>query len=131
MSSQYPNPDSRSERQIAHRGLHAFIILCMAACILAGCVGGRNYHSIPAEGPARTAGYLQLESEAQVATLHFPMGTYSLQAEDNIGYYYAAPQKIAEHTAAGSHLREGGIYVNKRNPNKLRGYVMWGGVRTH
>ena len=107
------------------------LVVSLLALILAGCAGGRHYHAIPAEGPPPTPRYLQLEREAQVATLHFPVGVYSLNAEDDVGYYYAAPQKIAEHTSIGSHLREGGIYVNKQNPSKLRGYVYWGGVRTH
>lgn len=113
------------------RRIFSALLLCLTLPTLLSCVGGRNYHPIPAEGPVRTARYLQLDHDAQIATLHFPAGTYSLEAEDNIGYYYAAPRKISEHTALGSHLREGGVYVNKRNPKKLRGYVMWGGVRTH
>ena len=105
-------------------------VFASMALVLGGC-GGRNYHPIPAEGPPPTPRYLQIQRGAHVATLHFPAGTYSLQAADDDGYYYAAPAKIAEHTSIGSHLREGGIYVNTRNPDRLRGYVIWGGVRTH
>lgn len=101
------------------------------ALLLTSCAGSRHYHSIPAEGPPATPRYLELERDVKVATLHFPAGLYSLHAADDVGYYYAAPRKIAEHTSIGSKLREGGIYVNKRNPRKLRGYVIWGGARTH
>lgn len=66
-----------------------------------------------------------------MATMHFPPGEYELSAEDDVGYYYAAPRKIMQHTAVGSRARSGGIYVNKRNPKKLRGYVYWAGARTH
>jgi hypothetical protein len=63
--------------------------------------------------------------------MHFPAGTYSLYAEDNKGYYYRAPRKIAEHTSGTSIFHDGGIYVSKRDRRKLRGYVYWGGARTH
>src|SRR5712691_8284908 len=58
------------------------------------------------------------------ATLHFPRGTYLLSSEDRRGYYYEAPAGVLEHTAAGRVRRKGGIFVSKRDRNKLRGYVM-------
>ena len=103
----------------------------IVALLLISCAGSRHYHPIPAEGPPSTARYLELEREASASTLHFPAGLYSLHAEDDVGYYYAAPQKIAQHTATGLRWREGGIYVNKRDPRKLRGYVILAGARTH
>ena len=63
--------------------------------------------------------------------MHFPAGTYSLSAEDKKGYYYRAPRKVAEHSSGTSIWHDGGIYVSKRNPGKLRGYVYWGGALTH
>lgn len=107
------------------------VVTLIVALFLAGCAGSRHYHSIPAEGPPSAPRYLELRSGASVATLHFPAGLYSLSAADDVGYYYAAPQKIVQRTAAGSTSRNGGIYVNKRDPRKLRGYVIWGGARTH
>ena len=59
--------------------------------------------------------------------LHFPAGVYTLDAADKIGYYYRAPRQIRE----GAILRDGGIFVSKRNPNKLRGYVWRAGAITH
>ena len=63
--------------------------------------------------------------------MHFPAGVYTLSAADKIGCYYRAPRKIAEHIGGGSVGREGGIFVSKRDPHKLRGYVYRAGTITH
>jgi len=42
-----------------------------------------------------------------------------------------APRKIAEHFGGGSLWPEGGIFVSKRDPQKLRGYVYRAGAITH
>ena len=73
----------------------------------------------------------EIYSELHAATLHFPAGVYTLNAVDKIGYYYRAPRKIAEHVGGGSLWREGGIFVSKRNPQKLRGYAYRAGTITH
>lgn len=99
--------------------------------LLSACAGSRHYHAIPAEGPPATPRYLELRSETSVATMHFPAGTYSLAAEDDAGYYYRAPRKIAEHSAGAAILHDGGIYVSKRDSRRLRGYVYWAGQLTH
>jgi len=75
--------------------------------------------------------YLEIYSEPHAATLHFPAGVYTLNAVDKIGYYHRAPRKIAEHFGGGSLWREGGIFVSKRDPQKLRGYVYRAGAITH
>jgi len=67
---------------------------------------------------------LEVYSDTRVATLHFPRGTYLLSSEDRRGYYYEAPAGLLEHTAASRVRRKGGIFVSKRDRNKLRGYVM-------
>jgi hypothetical protein len=67
---------------------------------------------------------LEVYAERRVAMLHFPSGTYLLTSEDRRGYYYEAPGGVVEHTAAGRVRRKGGIFVSKRDRNKLRGYVM-------
>lgn len=74
---------------------------------------------------------LELYSEARVATLHFPSGTYSLSSEDRRGYYYRAPGGVIEHTAAGRRRRDGGIFVSKRDQRKLRGFVIMPYGLTH
>lgn len=116
--------------QISHAICVRYIMAGVILGLLASCAGSRHYHALSAEGP-RTPSYLQLARPVSVATLHFPAGVYSLQAADDAGYYYAAPRSIVQHTAAGSVFRKGGIYVNKRDPPKLRGYVYWGGALTH
>ena len=99
--------------------------------LLSGCAGSSRPRLVtPSEGPLSPR-YLEIYSELHVATLHFPAGVYTLNAVDKIGYYYRAPGKIAEHFGGGSFWREGGIFVSKRNPQKLRGYVFRAGTVTH
>jgi hypothetical protein len=101
------------------------------ATLLCSCAGSSHPRLIsPSEGPIAPR-YLELYSSKQVATLHFPAGVYTLNALDRIGYYYRAPGKIAEHTGLASFGREGGIFVSKRNREKLRGYVYRAGTITH
>ena|SRR5437899_1296790 len=101
------------------------------AILLSSCAGSSHPRLVsPSEGPIAPR-YLEIYSEQHVATLHFPPGVYTLSAVDKIGYYYRAPRKIAEHAGAGSFGREGGIFVSKRNPQKLRGYVFRAGTITH
>jgi hypothetical protein len=126
-------PPSRSSGVSQKRSAIAarFIVVGLLVVFFPSCAGGRQYRSIPGEGPPRTPRHLQLDRPISVATLHFPAGIYSLQSEDKAGYYYAAPRPIVQHTALGSVFRKGGIYVNKRDPRKLRGYVYWAGALTH
>jgi len=99
--------------------------------LLFGCAGSSHPRLVtPSEGPISPR-YLEIYSELHAATLHFPAGVYTLNAVDKIGYYYRAPRKIAEHIGTGSLWREGGIFVSKRNPQKLRGYVYRAGTITH
>ena len=101
------------------------------AILLSSCAGSSHPRLVsPSEGPIAPR-YLEIYSEQHVATLRFPPGVYTLSAVDKIGYYYRAPRKIAEHAGAGSFGREGGIFVSKRNPQKLRGYVFRAGTTTH
>jgi hypothetical protein len=106
-------------------------LLSALAFLLSSCAGSSHPRVItPSEGVS-TPRYLELYSEVQVATLHFPTGVYTLNAVDKIGYYYRAPRKIAEHIGGGAAWREGGIFVSNRNSQKLRGYVYRAGVITH
>jgi hypothetical protein len=99
----------------------------LLAFLLSACAGSSHPRLIsPSEGPPSRR-YLELAREKQIATLHFPAGVYTLDAVDKIGYYYRAPRKIRE----GYAMRDGGIFVSKRNPNKLRGYVFRAGAITH
>src|SRR5437016_13671006 len=106
-------------------------LLSTLAFFLSSCAGSSHTRLVtPSEGIS-TPRYLEIYSELHAATLHFPAGVYTLNAADKIGYYYRAPRKIAEHTGGGSFWREGGIFVSKRNPQKLRGYVYRAGTITH
>src|SRR5438552_11306911 len=112
------------------RFLQLFLLLTFYF-LISGCAGSSHPRLIsPSEGPSSSR-YLEIYSELHVATLHFPAGVYTLSAADKIGYYYRAPRKIAERTGSGSLWREGGIFVSKRNPQKLRGYVYRAGTITH
>ena len=130
--------DSESdERQVTRRKNKAMIrsvsnfLLSTFYFLLSSCAGSSHPRLItPSEGPSSPR-YLEIYSERRVATLHFPAGVYTLNAVDKIGYYYRAPGKIAEHFGGGSFWREGGIFVSKRNPQKLRGYVFRAGTITH
>jgi len=106
-----------------------FRLLALIACHLSllGCAGSAHPRLIsPSEGPPSRR-YIELYHEKQIATLHFPAGIYTLDAADKIGYYYRAPRKIRERYA----WLDGGIFVSKRDPQKLRGYVIRAGTVTH
>ena len=106
--------------------------LSTLAFLLSACAGSPHPQLVtPSEGPAGTPRYLELYREKQIATLHFPAGVYTLNAVDKIGYYYRAPAKIGERFGSGSIGLNGGIFVSKRDPNKLRGYVWRAGAITH
>jgi hypothetical protein len=107
-----------------------FNVLAASALLFTACA---NHHfHVPAEGPPSDAPRcVELFAEKQVATLHFPPGSYSFYAVDDAGYYYRAPRKIVEHTGGSSVLHNGGIFVNKRDANKLRGYIYMAGALTH
>ena len=108
----------------------AYFLILTSYVLLCGCAGSGHPRLVtPSEGPISPR-YLEINSELHAATLHFPAGVYTLSAVDKIGYYYRAPRKIAEHVGGGSLWREGGIFVSKRNSDKLRGYVFRAGTVT-
>ena len=93
------------------------------ALFIAGCAGHQRFSAPPR--------ILEIYSEARVATLHFPRGIYTLSSEDRRGYYYRAPGGVVEHTPTGARRRDGGIFVTKRNRDRLRGYAMMPYGLTH
>jgi hypothetical protein len=113
---------TRDEIRRAIVGLFAFL--------LAGCAGSPHP---PAAGPGLVdaPAMIELSAEVRAGTLHFPAGTYTLNAADRIGYYYRSPRGVFQRSGAGSVVRKGGIFVSKRNRAKLRGYVYFGGAVTH
>ena len=113
------------------RSLQVFLLVTGPFLLLA-CAGSSHPQPVsPSEGPVGTPRYLELDSTKQVATLHFPAGVYTLSAVDKIGYYYRAPRKIGERVGGRLVGLDGGIFVSKRDPQKLRGYVYRAGTVTH
>lgn len=109
----------------------SIVLLSTFALLLSSCAGSSHPRLIsPSEGPLNRQ-HLEVYSPVRAATLHFPAGEYTLNAVDKIGYYYRAPGRIAEHVPGGSAWLNGGIFVSKRNPEKLRGYVYRAGAITH
>ena len=112
---------AKSMRQLS-RPLSMLILGAVTACLVS-CATHERFAAPPR--------VLEIYVERRVATLHFPRGTYLLASEDRRGYYYKAPSGVIEHTAAGRVRRKGGIFVSKRNRDKLRGYVMMPYGLTH
>ena len=73
---------------------------------------------------ATTARFVELRSDTSAGTIHFLRGLYSLDSEDQRGYYYRAPVKVYERSFSGRIAHDGGIFVSRRNPRNLRGYVV-------
>jgi len=122
---------TRDKNRKANQRSIQLLLILTSSFLLFACAGSSHPRLItPTEGPSSPR-YLEIYSELHAATLHFPAGVYTLNAADKIGYYYRAPRKIAEHFGGGSFWREGGIFVSKRNPQKLRGYVYRAGTITH
>jgi hypothetical protein len=103
----------------------------VVALLLASCGGNHHFHTTNAAKTTSTPPYLELHSAPSAGTLHFPRGTYVLDAVDDKGYYYRAPQKIVQHSFSGNLSRDGGIFVAKQNQRKLRGYVILPSGLTH
>jgi hypothetical protein len=111
--------------------LQRFNLFAAASVLLLTSCAGHHFHVIRSGETVTAPHYLELRSEESVATLHFPAGLYSLHAIDDAGMYYRASRKIVQHMTSGPLLRDGGIFVSKRNPRKLRGYVFFAGALTH
>jgi hypothetical protein len=105
-----------------------FVVLSLVASLLfGGCAGSQ--HPVPVAEFANVAApqTLELQSDAHASMLRFPAGVYTLRSTDQIGYYYRSPRGVRAHGV----VREGGIFVSKRDQRKLRGYVYLAGGVTH
>src|SRR2546423_13955365 len=111
-------------------GLHRAVVTVLFALLFAGC-GGTDRRRPVNSSATMQPHFLELRSNISAGTIHFPRGIYSLETEDRNGYYYRAPGKVYQHSFGGSYGHDGGIFVSKRNPRKLRGYVMMPGGLTH
>jgi len=116
----------KTEVQVRFR---CFLISTLAV-LLASCGGSQHPRPVSAAA-ANVPQFIELHREVRANTLHFPPGVYSLSSSDKIGYYYRAPRKVRQHAAGSSILRDGGLFVSKRNREKLRGYIYLGGAVTH
>src|SRR4051812_28595447 len=112
------------------RGFILAVAVIVTATLFSSCGGTDRRHQV---NPATTASppFIELRTETHAATIHFPPGLYSLQTEDNQGYYYRAPGKVYERSFYGRLPHDGGIFVSKSNQRKLRGYVIMPGGITH
>lgn len=99
--------------------------------LLTACGGNQHFRATNAAETTSTPPYLELRSERSASTLHFPAGTYALNAVDDKGYYYRAPRRIRQHSFSSGLSYEGGIFVEKRDRSRLRGYVIMPGGLTH
>src|SRR4051812_32293924 len=106
------------------------LILGLSALFLS-CAGSQHPRVVAPNEAAAAPRYLELSREVKVNTLHFPSGTYRLHSTDAIGYYYRTPRGVIQGGIGGPHMRDGGIFVSKRDPKKLRGYVMVAGGVSH
>jgi hypothetical protein len=100
------------------------------AALLCAC-GGGHFRTISPGETTSAPPYLEMRADAKTGTLHFPRGVYVLEAVDDNGFYYRAPQKIVQHSWSGGQPHAGGVFVAKRNHRKLRGYVIMPGGLTH
>jgi hypothetical protein len=102
--------------------LHAFLLL---ALVLASCAENENFHRVASARDISAPPELQLTHNKSLGTLHFPAGTYVAYAADDTGWYYRAPRKVIQHSWGESVPYDGGLFVDKRDPNKTRGYIVW------
>ena len=106
-------------------------VTAVALSILTACGGSPHPRTISDAAATNVPAFIELRREVRANTLHFPAGVYALSSSDKIGYYYRAPRKVLQHAAGSPCPREGGIFVSKRNQDKLRGYVYLGGAVVH
>ena len=92
--------------------------------LLASCASNRQVRQF--DTPPQ---FLELQESPSRGTLHFPQGLYTFESEDASGYYYRAPRSVRQHSFGGSYPHDGGIFVLKRDPQRIRGYIMLGGER--
>ena len=104
--------------------------LATALC-LGSCGGTDRRHPVNPAATATVARFIALLSDTSAGTIHFPRGLYSLESEDHHGYYYRAPVKLYQRSFGGQEPRVGGIFVSRKNQQKLRGYVVMPGGVTH
>ena len=108
-----------------------FSIFVVCVALLTSCAADRHLRNFSAaeSASASVPRFIELAEEQSISTIHFPRGTYVLEAEDNRGYYYRAPRRVVKHTFSGLEPYEGGIFLARKD-RTLRGYIVWAAGRT-
>jgi hypothetical protein len=114
----------RCEIDYKHPAVTKTIPLLLALC-LCSCAGDQNFRVLNSTQEVSGPTQLQLSRNRSVGTLHFPAGVYNLYAADDSGWYYRAPKKVVQHSWGGSVQYDGGVFVEKRRPDRARGYIVW------
>src|SRR4051812_8760588 len=84
-------PRSRHELAFMRRlrsGLASGILMCLVAFLCSSCGGTDRRHPVNSAASRTAAPFIAMRSDASASTVHFPRGLYSLDAEDQNGYYY-------------------------------------------
>jgi hypothetical protein len=102
----------------------ATITLAFTGLLLLGSCGGTDRRQQVDSASTSAPPSIELLSAVSAGTIHFPRGVYSLESQDQNGYYYRAPVKPYERTFSGTMPHDGGIFISKRDQRKLRGYVV-------
>jgi hypothetical protein len=112
------------------RAWYLALTLASIGILLSSCGGTDRRHAV--DPVATTAPRsIELRRATSAGVIHFPPGVYSLQTEDQNGYYYQSPVKVYMRSFSGGLPYDGGIFVSRRNQRKLRGYVIMPGGLTH
>jgi hypothetical protein len=121
----------RGELKLVRKTFRLVLLTALLGAIalaFSSCGGTDRRHPVNAASTT-AARFVELRSDTSAGTIHFLRGLYSLDTEDGKGYYYRAPGKVYQRSFSGRYPYDGGIFVSKRNPRKLRGYViMPGGI---
>ena len=99
-------------------------MVAATALLLGGCGSGKQVRQF--DSPPQ---FLELQESPSRGTIHYPEGTYTFESEDADGYYYRAPRSVRQHSFGGSYPHEGGIFVLRRDPDRIRGYIVLGNER--
>ncbi len=101
------------------------------ALLVTSCTGGKHFEIVAEGPPSGMPQYVVVTKATQIATLHFPPGSYPFYARDDRGYYYRSPHPILERVAGGAYPLKGGVYVLRQKPSVVRPFVYRAGALTH
>ena len=99
-------------------GLLAVCILCSACQSISPLKSTPPYKDIVVNRPFSVGNIAFM--------INLPAGVYTPQLEDEDGYYYAAPQKLAGHDAFKPLIVDGGIYLERDEVRPQKIYYIEG-----